>query len=424
MKKLLSIILTVLILACACTPVALAEGPIELVIWSGTPGENGPQALVDRFNESQSDIHVTYYRFVNDDTGNTKLDTALLSGEQIDLFSTYTTANLIRRSNGGMMADLEALGAKEYIEENLVEGALQYYNGKLVAIPTNYEPQFMYLNKDMFDAAGIEIPQSWSFEDYAEVAKKLTTDEVYGAYAFGFDHTLNSIAVGKDFQYNEDGTGSGWSNPVLKENVQLVYDMTFTDKSAYPYGEILSLGQEVYWQDLMIQEKVAMVESSFWSLRYFKNLEEYPHDFVVGFAPMPTAGKGFNNGALNNWLSISENCTNKEAAFTFLKFWLDGGYDSLYTAGKTPVVNHGVDQDALVAGLLGPDAEQLFDIDSFMYVFGEVAPFDTQDYTTALPEIEQIKQEMNDELYLGAISVDEFIATLDQRTDDIIKAAQ
>ncbi len=59
---------------------------VKLVVWGGVPAESGPQKLVDAWNEANPDVFVEYVRFVNDDTGNTKLDTGILSGEQIDIF--------------------------------------------------------------------------------------------------------------------------------------------------------------------------------------------------------------------------------------------------------------------------------------------------------------------------------------------------
>ena len=428
MKKIICTLLALVLVLGAFAFTAMAEGPVELVIWGGVPEENGPANLVARFNEKfDGQYHATYYRFVNDDTGNTKLETALLSGEQIDVFFSYGLDKVTSRANGGMIYDLSQIeGATDWIEATLIDGCLNYIDGKVYYVPTNAETQFIYLNKDMFDEAGLEIPTSWTLDEYLETAKKLTTDDHYGMFSFksyGGDDTFLRVSMGLGYYYNEDGTAADFNNDKVREVVEKFYNVHTVDKSSYPYGDSLAQGLDSYAQDLILNGDVAMIESSYWFLRYFKDPENYPHDFVTAFAPMPTIGEGWNNGTLNNFISIAANCANPDVAWEFVKFWASEGYDSLYIGGKIPVVREGVDQDALIAGLLGENAEAIFDLDSFMNVFENPAPFSTQKYTVAAPEISQILSEERDSLYLGAIDVDTFLATVEERITEAIQNA-
>ena len=166
-----------------------------------------------------------------------------------------------------------------------------------------------------------------------------------------------------------------------------------------------------------------MIESSYWFLRYIKNTADYPHDFITAFAPMPTGGEAFNNGALNNYISIAQNAKSVEAAWTFVQFWLAEGYSELYVGGKIPVVREGVNEDELIAGLLGENAETLFDIDSFLNVFHNSAPYSVQQHTVASPEISQVFSEERDNLYLGAYDVDTYLSTTDERITQAIADA-
>ena len=426
MKKLVCMLLAIMMMMGLCAA-SLAEGEVqEIVIWGGVPAENGPQAVCDAFNEKyEGQYHATYYRFVNDDSGNTKLETALLSGEKIDVFFSYTIPRIIMRDGGNMMYDLRQIeGAEDWIKETLIDDCLRYVDDRIVYIPTNNEPQFLFCNKDLFDAAGIDIPKAWTFEEFRDVAKRLTADGHYGAYLFRKDAAACEIMSGKDYFYNEDGTGAGFDTEANRYATQLIYDMTFEDKSAYPYGDILSLGISAYPQDLLIGQDVAIIESSYWFLRYIKNLTDYPHEFITAFAPMPTAGTGFNNGSINNFISIANNTTVLEGSWEFVKFWLAEGYDKLYVGGKLPVVRAEVDQDELVAGLLGEDAEKLFDIESFMNVFSADHKYDLAKYTIAVNEINQIMNEERDNLFLGAYDVDTFMTTVQERIAQAIADAQ
>ena len=67
-------------------PAATADDPITLRVWGGVPEENGPAELIANFEAANPDIRVEYTRFVNDDSGNLRLDTALIAGRQVDVY--------------------------------------------------------------------------------------------------------------------------------------------------------------------------------------------------------------------------------------------------------------------------------------------------------------------------------------------------
>ena len=88
---------------------------VTLRMWGGVPAEAGPQQVCDNFNELYKDkgIQVEYERFVNDDTGNLKLETNLLSGTGVDIYMTYTPDVLAKRAGGNMALDLSELMARD-----------------------------------------------------------------------------------------------------------------------------------------------------------------------------------------------------------------------------------------------------------------------------------------------------------------------
>lgn len=111
MKHLIKILTTVMLLSLVIvTPLAASgssetgtgEDVVTIRFWGGVPPEAGPQASVDLFNEQFADqgIRVEYERFVNDDTGNLKLETNLLSGDGVDVYMTYTSDVMAKRAEG------------------------------------------------------------------------------------------------------------------------------------------------------------------------------------------------------------------------------------------------------------------------------------------------------------------------------------
>src|SRR5690606_8137212 len=83
-----------------------ATESIKLTMWGGVPPESGPQAVVDAWNAENENIQVEYIRFVNDDDGNLKLDTALMTGQNVDLYVGYDLTRLKKRVDAGVAVDL------------------------------------------------------------------------------------------------------------------------------------------------------------------------------------------------------------------------------------------------------------------------------------------------------------------------------
>jgi multiple sugar transport system substrate-binding protein len=142
---------------------------VTLRLWGGVPPEAGPQESCDLFNKEYKDrgIQVEYERFVNDETGNLKLETNLLSGTGIDLYISYASDQLEKRASGDMALDLsEFMKEDDFDLESYVgDMAKAYYvDGKPYSLPTKSDKYGIVINKDMFDKAGIEVPKDWTFE--------------------------------------------------------------------------------------------------------------------------------------------------------------------------------------------------------------------------------------------------------------------
>jgi multiple sugar transport system substrate-binding protein len=408
---------------------AVTAEPVKLIVWGGVPGESGPQNLVDAWNAKNPNIQVEYVRFVNDETGNTKLDTGILSGEQIDLFFTYSVDLMKKRTDSGMLVDLAEFNAEEFIKENIAgagEGIVRI-NDKLYSIPTATEPAGIMLNKRMLDEAGITVPNNWTYDDFVEITKKLTKEvdgkKVYGTHTFyaGLPLNIAQTVLGSNHMYSNDGKASNFDAKEFVYNVKLkeLMDQGY----AMPYEEIISRQLEAYSQSVFLAEEVAMMPFSAWMLRYVKDLENYPHDFVATFAPFPTTEKGVANNyqaALNNFICMNSDSKYKQEAWEFMKYWLTEGSEFMLTAGKIPVWKN-ADSGKVTDGILGADAEKLFDVEAYTKVMlNPELQFIVDTYTTAYSQITQIYKEENEMYFLGATTLEEYLNNIKTRADEAI----
>lgn len=402
----------------------------KLVIWGGVPGEDGPDQIVALWNEQNPDVQAEYVRFVNDDTGNTKLDTALQSGEQIDVFFTYQTDLLVKRASSGMMEDLESFDASSYVEENILGGVESFttVDDKIYGIPTVTEPTGIMINKDMLDEKGITIPDNWTISDYEEIARQLTSEnedgtKVYGCNVYwgGVPLPIAQTIYGGN-EYYKSETESNFDADAYKINTE--FKAMMDEGIAMPYEEIFSRKLEVYSHSAFLSEEIAMMPFSAWMLRYVNDEEEFPHDFVTTFAPFPSTNDGTPNpyqSANNNMICMNSKSENKEEAWEFMKFWITEG--SSYIA-KMPAWT-GADEEQIVANILGENPEERFDVEAYKEVMlRDDFKYVVQTQTTGYSEISQIYKEECQNYFLNVTTEEEYYSNLKEKADQILQSAQ
>jgi len=104
-----------------------------------------------------------------------KAEIMIAAGQQIDFMvaSTYGQAAQFARSK--ILTPLDPLAQAQGIDlENEFNGMIPI-DGHFYTISENISMWFVYLNKDMLDAAGLPLPPNdWTWSDYRDYAIKLT----------------------------------------------------------------------------------------------------------------------------------------------------------------------------------------------------------------------------------------------------------
>lgn len=446
MKKLLCALLAVVLclslVGCGDKPDAASGGgagngnkeTVTLKVWGGVPPEAGPQNSIDLFNETFKDkgIQAEYVYYVNDDNGNLKLETTLLAGEGVDVYLSYNASQMSKRIEGNMALDLTELMERDGFDvvEQFGELATQYeYDGIFYCIPTKIDQYGMMLNKDMFDKAGIEIPTEWTYSEFRDIAKRLTTGEgdnkVYGVFlnsqqniAAAFDY-FSVQALGGNWMYNEDGTASGFNDPIIKETAQLVYDLMNTDKSAPTHVD--SVTQKLTQEGMFLTGKSAMTIGP-WIIRNVKNVESYPHDFVTAFAPYPVPDGGeakYTQGGVGDLLCINPKSPNIEAAWEYVKWYSTEGMLPVVSGGRVPLCKSFDPAEVTEYFLKG--GEELLDADSAKRVLVEPKEvYAMQTITTKSAELGDIFKEEMEAILNGQKSVDDGLADAAARGDKLL----
>lgn len=406
-------------------PMFRLQENVVLEVWGGVPAENGPQDLIDAYMAENPGITVNYTRYVNDDTGNTQLDTALQGGTQIDVFFTYQVGRLAQRIRAGAALDISDFIAGDeqvstWVDET--DGIYTIEEGVYHSLPTAQEMQFLFLNQQKFEDAGIEIPTAgWTIDDYLGMATEFSDGMTFGAYA---PPSTASLTLGQNAWYNEDGTASNFGDPAFAESWSRHRTM-IDEGSAFPWTDVIAQNLRAYAQTPFLTEQAVMWVNSPWSLRYVNDTEQYPHDFVTTFAPLPRfADDQYNNQGINNWILGGASTEHPDEVWDFIRYWLTDGSGYLLPGGKIPALMT-LEEGEVVDGLLGPDADQLYDKAAFeSAVFDPDIKYFTDSITTGAAEISSMLNGLEDRFLIGEIDIDEFITSATEQADAIIANAQ
>ncbi|WP_245640168.1 ABC transporter substrate-binding protein [Paenibacillus dakarensis] len=399
---------------------ASASSTVKLKMWGGVPPEAGPQEVVDSWNKEHPEIQVEYVRYVNDDEGNLKLDTAIMTGQDVDLFVNYSASQATKRVTSGAAADLS--GFTDYnIDEKMGHEAENWkINGKYYGVPTTKSSFFVALNKDALDAANLPVPKDWTWDEMMEYANKLKKGDGYGFIqnTEPFVDPIDSV-LSKHGYTKPDGT-SNLDHPLVRKWLESLNGMMKEDKTTPPLGEQLTSKMPV--EQMFLSGEAPMLNIGAWLLRSSNNFTDYPRDFKIAFAPVPrleeNAADHMTRGGLGDYISINSNSKYQKEAWEFLKWYADGGMAPMAAGGRLPA-SKDADQDAAMKSMLG-DKGDTYDQESLMYVM-----FDnkTPTYVRTVPqEVMDLRSQEYEKYFLGAQDLDATLAAMVQRHNEYLKS--
>ncbi|RCK70157.1 ABC transporter substrate-binding protein [Desertihabitans brevis] len=390
-----------------------------LQVWGGVPAANGPQELVDGFTAATGE-QVTYTRFVNDDRGNLKVDTALQGGVDIDVYFTYAAQNMALRAGSGMALDLTDRVRADpelapYLDTTAPRATM--VDGRIVALATAREPHFLLFNESLREQAGIELPRAWTVDEFAATVRELAGPDRYGTYSVP---DTARVSLGANYWYAPEG-GSNFDDPAFLEWMQLGRSL-IDDGAAYPWTEVLARQLEAYQQTPFLQGEFVVWPTAPFNLRYLNNAEDYPHDFLVAAAPTPTTARGdWNGGSFNNFIMINPRSTKIDLAWEFVRYWVTDGAGPMLGGGKIPALDVLPDEDVL-AGVLGEEPEQWFDVESFRRtLFTDEPKLMTDTILSAVPEISLVSEQQRNLCWIGEKSPADAVASIDALADAAIR---
>lgn len=125
----------------------------------------GYKEVIDRYNETYAGKYHVNVITTNLEEYDTKLNALVASGDTPDVFICNPGPNLTQYVEAGIAADLTDILTNQEKEwyGTFTEGIFERltYDGKIMAVPTNFAAACVFYNTDIFEEVGIEPPTTY-----------------------------------------------------------------------------------------------------------------------------------------------------------------------------------------------------------------------------------------------------------------------
>lgn len=322
-----------------------AADPIEISFWCNFTGSDGDvlREIVQEFNDSNTDNITVTVDIMDYSTLLTKLPASVSTGTGpsfilagIELINEYAT--------NGMLEEIDDFwDATGTNKDNFYENVLSksYVDGKQYGVPMQYNLQYLYYNKDLFEAAGLDpdAPPT-TFEELEEYARALT-DTAQGTYG---------LALPTDYGYYVQylwGNGGDVINTSTDENL-LVSDAnaeTLTWLQNLADAGVSPSGIGAAEADTMFQSgQVAMEMAGPWNIN---GLNELGMNYGITAIPGGSDGAYAAEGGCCWMLTKGADDATRQAVYKFMAYWLsDSVLKKWSTINGFPVWSYSLLEDA------------------------------------------------------------------------------
>mgnify|MGYP001950538794 CR=1 FL=1 len=342
--------------------------------------ESFVQPIIAEFEKRNPGIKVNYNLLAegNDsEAAMKKLDLLIASGEKVDVLLFPGVTDYAKRAALDMLAPLNDFIKEEglnFNDEYIVDTSI---NGTYYGLPDTFESKLVILNKDMLDKANLPVPKNWTWDDFADYAKKLTFGEgaskVYGTYF----HTWPlywQLALINQPQHNGlvVGDKANIDNEFMRKSLEIRYRTEHIDHSSIPYSETIS--QKLAYRNIYFGQRAAMIPTGNWMVAEVGGSDKFPATFKTAFELFPKNKPDDPDGVVDangNFIAIAARSQNQDAAYKFIRFYTTEGEEmgNLFSAWKKQDLNKKI--DTIFQTVQSPD---MIDRDSLVYVLQNTKP--------------------------------------------------
>jgi multiple sugar transport system substrate-binding protein len=300
----------------------VAAGPtsIRFSVWYGQGDIEVWDQVIDAFEKANPDVKVDFEPLAWTQYWQ-KLQVGLASGDTPDAIGMGVGVSYDYAGRGQLFAldpyiERDQVDKAQWFQGLLEEAIWPKPGGELFALPYRFTGSAFFINKTLFDNAGIAYPEKgWTWpNEYLKLAQDLTDADAgqWGSLVPPNQLVQPFLGTNETSALTPDLRKSNWLDPKVKEVVQFLTDLTCTHKVA-PSPEVSQgLG------DLFLSGKVAMVPGAQWDIAAYRKITDFEWDVV--YNPMKEGVNKMSTYGGPDMLSIPKPSKQPDAAWKFILF--------------------------------------------------------------------------------------------------------
>lgn len=295
--------------------------PITLTVWAPFTGSDGDvlREIIANYNETNTDNITVEIDIMDNATLQSKLPTAVSTGTGPS-FVLVGIEYLKQYAENGLIEDIsdfwEVTGVDQsnYYESVVAKSCI---DDALYGVPMQYNLQYLYYNKDIFEAAGLdpETPPT-TLEELKEMAIACTdvSNHQYGfAIPYDYGAYIQYIWANGGNVINTEGTEN------LINSQENIDTLTWLQDLALNEG-VSPEGLTTADADTMFQAgQIAMYTNGPWNIN---GLNQLGINYGIAAIPAGSAGAFTPEGGCSYMLTKGADEATKEAVYKFMAFWL------------------------------------------------------------------------------------------------------
>lgn len=314
--------------------------------------------LKEQFEGINPDIKIEFNILAEGVDSFNKMDMAVMSGDKTDVVLLQNPNHYSKYVSGKLLMPLNDIAkAANYDMDKVYGGYMKKYeNDTVYWLPDAVTMNIVYYNKKIFDDAGVPYPTgNWTWDDYTEIAKKLTDTSkgIYGSLMELDWEYYNYILANqqKASAYKQDGT-SNFDDPAWANSLKWLKELSDVHKIQPSRPEFVAKKLQF---DSFMTGKFGMEMIGTWFLGIAQDSEKYPRDWKIGVCAPPGNEGGKNILSAGGGFGISNNSKYPNEAFKVIAYLCENEYKE--NGGVTPARVDVSKEDLLKA--LASTAEKL-----------------------------------------------------------------
>ena len=321
------------------------SAPITLSVWAPFTGSDGDvlREIMDTYNETNTDGITVELDIMDNATLQSKLPTAVSTGTGPS-FVLVGIEYLKQYAANGIIEDISDFWDKTGIDKsNYYDNVLakSYVGDVQYGVPMQYNLQYLYYNKDIFSAAGLDPNTPPTTLDELREDAIACTDKSKNQYGLGLPTDSTYFvqylwANGGDV-ISEDGTKNLINSDQNVETLQWLQDLERVDG-------VSPEGLQAADADTMFQAgQLGMYISGPWNIN---GLNQLGMNYGITAIPAGSDGAYSPEGGCAYMLTKGADDATKSAVYKFMSYWLsDDVLKKWSTVNGFPVWSYSVLED-------------------------------------------------------------------------------